>query len=131
MTTALFMCISACKSTQVWEDVSGHTALTVCHLEQHALKGSDWCLESATSSFAEFVDNTCCASFSYCGNNHKSQNMQGPTMQELLAPFPKVQKWLAAVAETTEPEWSKASSFLNKVAQRGRERKSKAQQSKL
>lgn len=57
--------------------------------------------------------------------------MQGPTMQELMAPFPKVQKWLARVAETTEPEWSKANSFLDKVAQRGRERKAKLQKSKL
>lgn len=57
--------------------------------------------------------------------------MQGPTMQDLLKPFPAVQKWLARVVEETEPEWSKATSVLNKAAQRARERKAKAQQSKL
>lgn len=58
-------------------------------------------------------------------------DVQGPPMQDLLEPFPRVQEWLASVEKATEPEWSRASSFLNKVAQRGRERKAKAQQSKL
>ncbi|KAL3162185.1 hypothetical protein ABBQ32_009892 [Trebouxia sp. C0010 RCD-2024] len=56
---------------------------------------------------------------------------QGPTMTELFKPFPKTQEWMVRVAESTEPHWTTVSSFLHKVAQRGKERKLKASQAKL
>ena len=52
-------------------------------------------------------------------------------MGELLEPFPKVQQWMARVAESTNPHWQTVSAFLHKVAKRGKERKTAASQSKL
>ncbi len=58
--------------------------------------------------------------------------LQGPTLQELIEPFPKVQQWMSTVAQSTDPHWKTVSAFLHKVAQRGKERKVKAaSQSKL
>ena len=57
--------------------------------------------------------------------------MQGPTFDELLQPFPSVQKWMSRVAEGTNPRWGEAGAVLYKVAQRGKERKAKASQSKV
>ncbi|DBB00858.1 TPA: Glutathione S-transferase theta-1 [Trebouxia sp. C0004] len=56
---------------------------------------------------------------------------QGPTLQELLEPFPRVQRWMLLVAQSTGPYWKTVSAFLHKVAQRGKERKVTASQSKL
>lgn len=52
-------------------------------------------------------------------------------MTELLEPFSKTQKWMTRVAEGTGPHWKTVSSFLHKVAQRGKEKKLKASQAKL
>ncbi len=57
--------------------------------------------------------------------------LQGPTLQELLEPFPKVQQWMSMVAQSTDPHWKTVSAVLHKVAQRGKERKVQASQSKL
>lgn len=57
--------------------------------------------------------------------------MQGPTMTEMLESLPKTNKWMTRVAECTDPHWRTVSSFLHKVAQRGKEKKLKASQAKL
>lgn len=52
-------------------------------------------------------------------------------MTELFKPFVKTQKWMTRVAERTDPHWTTVSSFLHKVAQRGKEKKLKVSQAKL
>ncbi len=57
--------------------------------------------------------------------------MQGPTFAELLQPFPRVEAWLARVADSAEPHWTNATAILRKVVLRGRDAKLKRGQSKL
>ena len=57
--------------------------------------------------------------------------LQGPTIAELLDPFPRVQSWMTRVAKSTDPHWKTVSAILHKVALRGKDRKSKAAPPKL
>ena len=52
-------------------------------------------------------------------------------MAELLEPFSRTQQWMTKVAESTDPHWKTVSSFLHKIAQRGKDKKLKASQAKL
>lgn len=98
---------------------------TLQTLEQHWLAKSPF-LAGEKISVADLLH--CCELDQLCLLDGAQE---GATWTELLQPFPNVQKWMTRVAENTEPHWTTVSSFLHKVAQRGKEKKLHTSQAKL
>ena len=56
-----------------------------------------------------------------------TRGVQGPSMAEQLADFPRVREWMGRVRDTLEPHYSDVHAMLDKAAKNAQRRKERSQ----